>query len=156
VPLQPTLNVLTLGEAAEMLQGLYRVDMLQLREGVPGILGALMPDADGRRMVRYIRRDPREQWQTVRSIWGNRGGDCEDLASAVAAELTLKGIPARPVIRKVNRHLAHATVQVLATGQILDPSKLGGMGSPRERAEHAAGMAGLMNALRGGGGFRWP
>ncbi len=140
--IRPTLNVMTLSEAAWMLQGLYLVNLHQMQvEQVPGILRALRSGSDGRggRMIRYIRRDPRELWQNIRSIWWNGGGDCEDLAAAVAAELTLLGIPCRPVIRRVNEKLAHAMVQVIATGELLDPSKLGGMGSAIELAEYRRG-----------------
>lgn len=114
-----------------MLQGLYMVDLQQLQEGVPPISAALHPGSgvggSGRRLV-YERRDPRERWQTVRDIWESGGGDCEDLAAAVAAELTLRGDPARPVIYKVRDGLAHAVVQRLSTGELLDPSRTGGMG----------------------------
>lgn len=139
----PTLGRLTLAEAAWMLQGLYLADLEQLRNGARGILSALPPVMHGsreRRLIRYVRRDENERWQTIRDLWANGGGDCEDLAAAVAAELTFKGTPARPVIRRVRPGLAHAVVQIIATGQILDPSKLAGMGSQGERREHAGGL----------------
>lgn len=115
-----------------MLQGLYEVDLQQLREGVPGILGALTVGSGGpgRRMLRYIRSDKPEHWRTVREVWEHGGGDCEDLAAAVAAELTLNGEPARPVVYQVSPRLAHVVVRT-ADGRLLDPSKLGGMRESR-------------------------
>ena len=128
--IRPHLTRLTLEEAAWMMQGLYLADLSQLERGIPGILHWLRRGtaAGGGRRLRYVRDDPDEVWQTLRDLWASGGGDCEDLAAAVAAELTYKGVPARPVIYRVRRGLAHAVVQVLGTGQILDPSRLGGMG----------------------------
>lgn len=129
---RPRLTTLHLSEAAYMLQGLYLVDIAQLEAGYPPILAALRrgscPRAPGGRLLRYIGEDPDEVWQTIRDLWREGGGDCEDLAAAVAAEFTVGGIPARPVIRRIRPGLAHAVVQVLGTGQIVDPSKIGGMG----------------------------
>lgn len=137
----PTLPSLELDEAAWMLQGLYLVNRQQLRKGVPGINQALI---DGR--IKYIRSDKAELWQPIRTIYLNGGGDCEDLAAAVAAEIASHGIEARPVIYRVRPGLAHAVVQledprykripkgtivfghpVIAPG-IIDPSRTGGMG----------------------------
>ena len=113
-----------------MLQGLYLTDLAQLRAGYPGILRALRPgtgvSGPGSRRLRYIRRDNREHWKNLREIWHTGGGDCEDLAAAVAAEITLLGAPARPVVRRVRAGLAHAVVE-LHDGTLLDPSILGGM-----------------------------
>lgn len=148
----PSLPALSLGEAAAMLQGLYQVDLVQLRGGAPGVLAALRRGSagPGRRRLRYIRRDPAELWQPVRTIWSKGGGDCEDLAAATAAELTLGGIPARPVIYRVRPGLAHAVVEIQATRQLLDPSKLGGMGEPQELEEaRQADRRTLARALRG-------
>lgn len=117
-----------------MLQGLYQVNLEQLRSGQVAPIsfalhkGSSLGSTRDGRLLRYIRSDPRERWQTVRDIWQTGGGDCEDLAAAVAAELTLKGVPARPVIYRVRDGLAHAVVQDLETGQLIDPSKTGGMG----------------------------
>lgn len=122
-----------------LLQGLYGLNMLQLAKGVPGINDALI---SGR--LRYIRLDKNEEWQPIRTIWERGGGDCEDLAAAVAAELALQGIPAHPVIYRSGPHMAHAVVQldapkvVTVTGMhlfghpviapgIIDPSRTGGM-----------------------------
>lgn len=145
MPLRPSFDEITLGEAAWLLQGLYLADIEQLRSGIPPILAALRPDASGRRELKYIRRDPRERWQTIRGIWARGGGDCEDLAAGGAAELTLAGLPCRPVIRPppLGGGTAHALIEITAgprRGELLDPSRLGGMGSPRELAEYRAGV----------------
>jgi hypothetical protein len=140
--LTPRTSPLSLEETAWMLQGLFLANKSQLARGVAGIDRALK---SGR--VVYIRDDPDEIWQTITSIWSNGGGDCEDLAAAVAAELDTQGIAARPVIYRVRPGLAHAVVQlldpryrnvrgvlfghpVIAPG-ILDPSRTGGMGRGR-------------------------
>ena len=129
--IRPTLPTLTISEAALMLQGLYLVNLEQLRNGARPISAALHRGSGingyGRRL-RYIRRDPLERWKSIRDIWLDGGGDCEDLAAAVAAELTVMGVPARPVIYVVREGLAHAVVQLLDTGELIDPSKTGGMG----------------------------
>lgn len=139
--LTPTFSPLPLGEAAWLLQGLYLVNLEQLRQGIPPISAALHRGPTGQRVIRYERRDREEHWRTLRDLWRFRMGDCEDLAAAVAAELTYAGIPARPVIYKVRPGLAHAVVQItapsqlaglvgLTPGTILDPSRTGGMGEP--------------------------
>lgn len=118
----PTFGNLPVAEAAEMLQGLYKVDLLQLRNGTPGINGALHAGK-----IRYDRDDPQERWQTIRDLWVSGAGDCEDLAAAVAAELTFSGVEAQPVIYQVRKGLAHAVVFVRANGTYVDPSRTGGM-----------------------------
>ena len=135
--LRPTFSPMPLDEASELLQGLYRVDLLQLAKGFPPVSQALLPDATGRRRLRYIRADPREHWRTIADLWRFGGGDCEDLAAAVAAELTFSGVwVARPVVYQVRPGLAHAVVQIMSgphlgavrVGSLLDPSRSGGMG----------------------------
>jgi len=132
VAVVPHFGPLSLEEGAYLLQGLYFVNVNQLRHGVPGILGALVPGSagPGRRRLRYQRLDEREHWRSLREIWKYGGGDCEDLATAVAAQLTVSGTPARPVVYRVRPGLAHVVVQ-LEDGRILDPSKIGGMGETR-------------------------
>lgn len=133
MPVIPHFGALKPEEAAALLQGLYAINLVQLKKGVPGILGALVPGSagPGTRRLRYIRRDPQEHWRTIREIWRYGGGDCEDLASAGAAQLTMMGIPARPVVYKVNPTLYHVVIERLSDGKLLDPSKLGGMGETR-------------------------
>lgn len=126
--LRPRLGRLDLAEAEALLQGLAGVNRVQLLRGVPGVSTALQL---GR--LRYIRSDPSEHWRSVREIWANGGGDCEDLAAAVAAELQLRGIQARPVVRRVSPTLAHALVAVRHHNggeTLIDPSITGGMRGP--------------------------
>lgn len=110
-------------EAECLLYGLFLVDLVQLQAGVPPISAALHT-----REVRYIRYDPRELWQTLRQIHARGGGDCEDLAAAVAAELTMNGQPARPTLYRVRPGLLHAVTLVEADQVRIDPSRTGGMG----------------------------
>lgn len=127
----PTFARLNLEEVNALLQGLFLADMSQIRRGWPPILDALKVGSagPGQRRLRYIRDDPDEFWETIRDIWAVGGGDCEDLAAAVAAELVVSGADegARPMIYRVRPGLAHAVVR-MSTGQIFDPSKVGGMG----------------------------
>jgi hypothetical protein len=53
-------------------------------------------------------------------------GDCEDLSSAVAAELTYNGIPARTYVYKSGGKLYHVVVKTDRWG-LLDPSRAAGM-----------------------------
>lgn len=132
----PTLDRLTLGESAELLEGIVRMNQLQIRGGVPGIVAALLPHVGGERRIRYIRHDPLERWQTIRGIWRRGGGDCEDLAAAVAAELREVApgrLRADAVIYRVRPGLAHVIVRTqdrLGRVEYLDPSRWGGMGEP--------------------------
>lgn len=128
--LRPSFDPMNAREASYLLQGLYLADMDQLVRGAEPILGALAPGSagPGERRLRYIRRDPGERWQMINGLWSRGGGDCEDLAAAVAAQLTLAGMPARPVVYRVNPTLSHVVVQRLQDGALLDPSKIGGMG----------------------------
>lgn len=128
---RPRLPSLDLPEAEQLLLGLMRIDQHQLLRGIPPISAALKVQA-GRRALRYIRADPAEEWLTLRDIWLRGGGDCEDLAAGVAAELSLAGFDARPVIERVRPGLAHALVEVRqGTRRVrIDPSRTGGMGEP--------------------------
>lgn len=119
----------SVGEVRALLLGLTAQNVRQLRRGVPPISKALQPRArDGEREVRYIRRDEDETWWSIRDIWRRGGGDCEDLAAAVAAELQVQGINARADLYKVRPGLYHAIVKVRGMKGYLDPSKWGGMG----------------------------
>lgn len=77
------------------------------------------------------RREPRdygrfERWQTIEDLIEKGYGDCEDLASARTAELRLKGIRARPWLKKRNTTW-HVVVRY-PDGRIEDPSRILGMG----------------------------
>jgi len=94
------------------------------------------------REVRYIRRDPGEEWKLLRQVQADRGGDCEDLAAGLLGSMraTGRGAGARIAISAPVGGVAHVTVK-LGNGRHLDPSRWGGMGSPREVAEAAAGAS---------------
>ena len=75
-------------------------------------------------------REPRnrEEWQTVLGNFKRGTGDCEDLATHLAAELrAYDGEPARAVVRRTGRNRLHAVVE-RADGTIEDPSRVLGMG----------------------------
>lgn len=112
-------------EAEAALEGLVRVNLVQLARGVPPIASALR-----RGRLRYIRRDPREEWRSLSEIWAAGGGDCEDLAAAIVAELRASGYAARVVIKRVRPGLLHALAFNQTAGVLLDPSVTGGMGQP--------------------------
>ena len=119
-------------EAANLLDGLVSVGLSQIdkrigRKGVyPVIRGIQMGQ------IRYKRADPREHWQSWREIveqvdrFGVAGADCEDLSSAVAAELVYNGIPARTYTYKSGPKLYHVVVKTDRWG-LLDPSRAAGM-----------------------------
>lgn len=65
----------------------------------------------------------------VEQIWENGGGQCGDLAPAVAAESIAAGRLAYPVLYKSGTPgVVHVVVQDHETGRWLDPSRTGGMG----------------------------
>lgn len=124
IHMTPTLGALrSTDEAEAMLVGLQRVAELQFRNGVPSVSKALR---SGR--LRYIRQDPEEHWRTPRELWEFGGGDCEDLATAIAAERTLAGSPSRVKLIRTGPLLLHAIVYDTLTKRHYDPSITGGMG----------------------------
>jgi len=119
----PTIGNLTIPEAEAMLSGLVARNVAEIRAGAP------MPSPlirSGR--LRYIRRDPDEQWLSLGDMLAKGGGDCEDLASAVAAERSILGKPSRVRIVRTGPRTAHAIVEDARTGQRFDPSLTAGMG----------------------------
>lgn len=173
MPLRPTFGRLSVDEAQALLFGLWQVNRYQLGRGVPGVLARLRPGADpvtGKRILVYQRHDPNEHWRSVREIHHYGGGDCEDLAAAGAAELTEHfGILAVPYVYRVKPGLAHVVIKRADTGEILDPSKLGGMGETKHggrevvegrgirpevlaRLGYSSGMPGCGGELFGCGG----
>ncbi len=111
-----------------MLNALVNLNRLQLRQvsRFPGLYES---------GVRYKReaRDPRtgqrlEEWRTIAEVLDHRGGDCEDLAGYLIAELREKGINAKPWLTKHGRTW-HVRVK-LPNGKIVDPSKDLGMQGP--------------------------
>lgn len=89
--------------------------------------------------VRYVPELPgREQWRDLPSVLASGVGDCEDLATARAAELQARGVRARAVPRIVSRRatigggvseLVHIVVRH-PDGRIEDPSAALGMSGP--------------------------
>lgn len=79
---------ITIPEAEEVMRWLYDRDRRQVAvaaangEDPLAVLHALQ---DGR--IRYDRRDPLEHWKSRDELLEDGWGDCEDLATAVAAEL---------------------------------------------------------------------
>jgi hypothetical protein len=125
MPISPTLKLQT-HEAANMLDGLVSVGLSQLdrsklpRGEYPVIRGIQMG------AIRYRRSDPQEHWKTWREVLGTGQGDCEDLASAVVAELRYNGIPARTYVYQSGPKLYHVVVKTDKWG-LLDPSRAAGM-----------------------------
>jgi hypothetical protein len=119
-------------DAANLLDGLVSVDLGQLnRRGIsPGSFLLIKAIQEGK--VRYRRRDPREHWKTWDELMapvlkGGMGfGDCEDLSSGVAAELSRSGIPARTYVYQSGPKLYHVVVKTEKWG-LLDPSRDAGM-----------------------------
>lgn len=97
----------------DIRRGLSILDFANRQYGpVPDIMSA---------GVRY-RREPRgvEQWRTWPVVWDAGGGDCEDLASWLAAQLN-----GRAVCYEAAPRLVHCVTEV--GGLILDPSLALGM-----------------------------
>jgi hypothetical protein len=75
-------------EAVFLLGALTEIDQFQIRKDVGARRDplALLHGLQGGR-VRYRLADPDEHWQTRRETLALRHGDCEDLATGIAAEL---------------------------------------------------------------------
>lgn len=136
-------------EAASMLDGVVSVNLAQMsRAGLPRGVFPVLQGIQQRR-VRYERLDPDEHWQTWRELVSQMGGlgvvhvgeggrvsfggsgvargDCEDLSTAVTAELLYNGVPARTYVYKSGPRLYHVVVKTDRWG-LLDPSRAAGMG----------------------------
>ncbi len=108
------------GDARGLLYGLMEVDKIQLRED-PSLPSMRKLIQDGR--VRYKRADPEEHWQTYKEIvdqtryGGTAQADCEDLASALAAEDQVRyGVQSLPYAYSPREGLFHV-VTAVPTGQ---------------------------------------
>jgi hypothetical protein len=119
-------------EAVHLLQGLVQVNLsqikkAQLRKGKYPIIRAIQKGT-----LRYRRSDPNEHWKTWRELVrelkdiGTATADCEDLSSAVVAELRYNGIEARNYVYKSGSRLFHVVVKTNRWG-FLDPSRAAGM-----------------------------
>jgi hypothetical protein len=120
-------------EAANMLDGLVSVGLSQIAKSKyksKGNYPIIRAIQEGR--LRYRRADPREHWQSWGEMMGKLDsmgratGDCEDLSSAVAAELVYNGIPARTYVYRSGGRLFHVVVKTDRWG-LLDPSRAAGM-----------------------------
>ena len=142
MPLYPTLE-LSAEDASHMLNGgLLGVDTHQMRRAGSGRPRIVALIRSGR--LRYDRRDPREHWQTydelIRGIEedGAASGDCEDLATAAAAEMRLDvgaayhDPDATVMVYRSKPRTSHVIVNSPRFG-LLDPSVGGGMGAPEGR-----------------------
>jgi hypothetical protein len=119
-------------EAANLLDGLVSVDLSQIdkKVGRRGVYPMITGIQQGR--IRYRRADPLEHWKSWREIMeeleetGTGHADCEDLSSAVAAELLYNGIPARTYTYQSGPKLYHVVVKTDRWG-LIDPSRAAGM-----------------------------
>ena len=143
-------------DAAHLLRGLVEVNKAQHERHIKNggdPFSVIKAIQDGR--IRYKRADPREHWQSYNelleiadnsmgavqgkrsavqgkrsAVQGKRsavrGADCEDLASAVVAELNAAGIDARTYVYKARPGLYHVIVKTEKWG-FLDPSVSAGM-----------------------------
>lgn len=109
-------------EIEDLLTGLVKLNLGQLRRGLcPPLYQA---------GVRYKRELPtRERWQTALETYQLRTGDCEDLASYLAASLQLVGKDCRAAVIDIRPGLKHCVV-LFPDGTIEDPSKKLGMPGP--------------------------
>jgi len=135
---RPTIRIAT-PDAANLLDGIVSANLGQMRRrNVPSTGPGSMPILRGIQSgrVRYDRADPDEHWQTWDELVaqlakrGGKGvarGDCEDLSSAVAAEMIYAGEDARTYVYKSGETLYHVVVWTKKWG-LLDPSRAAGMG----------------------------
>lgn len=157
-------------EAAHMLNaGLVGVNVYQMQKIGPN--RPKMRDLISRGLVRYNRIDPNEHWQTYGQILGQiaRKGyadaDCEDLASAVAAEMRLEPPDSPMYDPQATTHVyrsaprtSHVVVWSPRFGRLLDPSVAAGMGGPRDRrmmADNRRAASELRQVAGDGDGARW-
>ena len=132
--MNPELDIST-QDAANLLPGIVNVNLKQIRRRFGGTVPNEFPILRGIQSgkVRYKRFDPTEKWQTWNNLMaqmdsrGGAEGDCEDLSSAVAAELLDAGIKARTYVYKSGPRLYHVVVKTERWG-LLDPSRAAGMG----------------------------
>lgn len=101
--------------------GLAQIDTARIGQGTFPVISGIQAG-----QIRYRRADPLEHWKTWREVLETGHGDCEDLSSAVAAELAYNGIPARTYVYKSGPKLYHVVVKTDRWG-LLDPSRAAGM-----------------------------
>lgn len=135
-----TLHLRSPAEVQKALLALYRVNVALLEEW-PDHWPRLYDSG-----VRWqLERDPRSQggedWHPLNELYdGRETADCEDIAAARAAEMTvLDGIPAVPRLTYVDGGY-HIVVQ-LEDGTIEDPSVILGMSRPIDLGRVESGRA---------------
>lgn len=110
--------------------------------------------------VRYRReRRGQEEWRTLPELLASGHGDCEDLATARAAELNVSGEDpdayalARPTRKRGLWHIVVAR----GDGTIEDPSRVLGMGkgAPEMTGEDAGEFKGGWRVFKSGGRWRF-
>ena len=136
--IHPYFNV-TGEEAKGLLYGLLAMDMDQVRKHPewPPVRELVK---DGR--IKYKEQDPNEHWKTTREMmeevqqFGVSMADCEDLATAVAADDRVRsGVKSKPFAYNPHKGLFHVVTAVPRT----DSQKFGGFGHwPRAMAAPAA------------------
>lgn len=131
--LRPTFSRMSTDDAAALLGGgLVGLNVHQMERAGPQ--RPKVSDWIKSGALRYSRDDPDEHWQSYKDIAelierdGMAEGDCEDLATLVAAEMRVSGEDplAKPVIYKSGRKTYHVIVSSPRYG-LLDPSIAGGM-----------------------------
>lgn len=158
-------------EAKGLLFGLLESNKIQLRK-YPGMPSIRQLVQEGR--IRYERADPQEHWQTYKELvdqveeYGVAKADCEDLATAIAAEDQVKyGVQSVPFAYSPKPGLFHVVTAVpreafgripsgrwpgalgappMAGYEFQDPSAAAGMGS-------SFGYAPSGGSMYGGDGF---
>jgi hypothetical protein len=136
--MDPKFNISSV-DAAHLLQGLVAVNRAQIQRARKSGMKDRFPiiKAIQNGDLKYKRIDKGEHWQTWEEMMkstGNPntkgriefGADCEDLSSAVVAELLEAGIPARIYVYKAGGRLFHVVVKTDHWG-FLDPSRDAGM-----------------------------
>lgn len=104
-----------------MLDALVKLNLLEMsRHKYPPLYkSGVVYEREPKAMGRF------ERWQTIKDLVEKGFGDCEDLAAARTAELRLKGIRARPWLKRYGTTW-HVVVKY-PDGRIEDPSKILGM-----------------------------
>lgn len=126
-------------DAAELAEGLVRVDLAQMRRAGAERLSTHRAIAEG--LYRYDRRDPGERWKTYDDATrelrarGVARMDCEDLAALLVAELRLTGEDPAAFVHVYRARCGpsggctyHVIVGSPRLRRWLDPSVAAGMG----------------------------
>jgi hypothetical protein len=102
------------------LEGLVRLSQAQL---VSGLAGDGHPPLYASRVVYRRERPGEEDWKSIDRLFADGEGDCEDLASARAAQLRHEGEQASAIVVPTRTGKFHAVV-LRESGEIEDPSRI--------------------------------